>query len=365
MQRHRGLDALRGLAAFAIINYHFAYYTTAFRSNGSVYLVDFFFGLSALTMMMVYGAGFSEVIDRGRLLEFYRHRVARIMPLLVCVAAISTLLAIRSGDAVLGRGILTGTGLFALAAPGAASIGNGAWSIGAEISFYLVFPVLAVVAAPWSGRRLAIIAIALALASAAYLPVIAYAGDDAPYWHVYAVPLSFAPFFAAGLAMWRTSPKRRPLNLIVAAGCGAALFALTWRSRTEFVHDPAAHLVLCLIAVAMLYAAWAAEVPAKLRGAVGALADLSFPLYLTHFYAFVIVRRAALTGVAGWTAFVLLALILALAAHVFVERPARRFLGNRMRVALRPDHAAMDRIAAVDGPVERHFSGPGEQVAAE
>ena len=60
------------------------------------FAVYLFFVLSGLTMMMMYGDRFAVGITPDVLRGFYRKRMARLIPLLLVVAALGTLVLRRS-----------------------------------------------------------------------------------------------------------------------------------------------------------------------------------------------------------------------------------------------------------------------------
>jgi ABC-type polysaccharide/polyol phosphate transport system ATPase subunit len=162
--RNHGLDLLRGLAALGIATFHFLADVGVDIQSLGTFGVYVFFVLSGLTMMLVYADRFSANINRDDLIGFFWNRFTRIVPLLAAAALVSFVVA--SADIGWNRhlaaralqSLLTGTGLFALHLPGYLSTVTGAWSLGIELAFYVVFPIVCLMVAR---ARLAHLAVAI------------------------------------------------------------------------------------------------------------------------------------------------------------------------------------------------------------
>jgi len=143
MQRLYTLDYLRGATAFFIMIYHYCSWMSIGNSPDSflgkigIYGVSIFYILSGLTLYYVYQHNFT--LSACCIKSFFLKRVFRIFPLL-WLASILTILLSRELPTVETL-ILNLTGGFALFKPNDA-IAVGAWSIGNELFFYLLFPLL-------------------------------------------------------------------------------------------------------------------------------------------------------------------------------------------------------------------------------
>ena len=168
--RHHALDLLRGLAAIFVAAYHFLDSQGIAVESLGTFSVYVFFVLSGLTMTAVYGPQFSHAIGVIDLSRFYWNRITRIMPLLIAASLLSLALAApslgftRHLAASALYAFMTGTALFALHLPGYLSNTIGAWSLGIEMMFYFVFPVICLMATPASRLQLAGIAFVLIFA---------------------------------------------------------------------------------------------------------------------------------------------------------------------------------------------------------
>lgn len=333
--RHHALDLLRGLAALGVASYHFLFYGAGVdvQSLGT-FTVYLFFSLSALAMMMVYGARFSLSIDRRNLIAFYRARAARIVPLLALVSLVAAVIA-HSWTAS-ARAILTGSGAFALGPPGMLSVGNGAWSLGIELAFYLVFPAVALVAGRWRTRTLLGLLAALIVAQQVHLWLISewVVADPVLHWRLYISPITFAPFFLIGFIVYRLRAGRgawagAAMLLLLAATAG---FSLLWSGN--LFSSSLAYLAATALMALTLLAAWRAGLPAAAVPLATFAGEISYSLYLTHWFAFVAVERVLVGMPAGvrFVAFIGVAIPGAWLCYALFERPLRQRIGVRRPV---------------------------------
>ncbi|RYZ97434.1 MAG: acyltransferase [Sphingobacteriaceae bacterium] len=145
INRIDSLDYLRGLAALGIMCYHMYLFTYGEADSSSVfakikiYGVSIFYVLSGLTLYLVSIKKFS--FTKPVLKEFYIKRFFRIVPLLWMATALTILVAFQPEFLGMKKLIANITII-----PGAIKpetfIANGAWSIGDELFFYILFPFL-------------------------------------------------------------------------------------------------------------------------------------------------------------------------------------------------------------------------------
>ena len=141
LQRIDSLDYLRGFMATIIMIYHYSiwlfgnYDSETLLGRLGIYGVSTFYVISGLTLYIVY----KNRLSLKSLHTFFIKRFFRIYPLLwVCILLNIVLL----GKSYSAEKIwLNVTGLFGLVAPDQ-YIPTGAWSIGNELVFYLLFPIL-------------------------------------------------------------------------------------------------------------------------------------------------------------------------------------------------------------------------------
>lgn len=140
--RIQNLDYFRGVAATSIMLYHFLTWTYGHFDAGDfwgrvgIYGVSVFYILSGLTMFVVYQDRITK--DLKAILDFFLKRIVRIFPLLWLATTLTLLVNKNVFD--VQTIILNYTGLFGFIKP-EAYIGNGVWSIGNELVFYIFLPI--------------------------------------------------------------------------------------------------------------------------------------------------------------------------------------------------------------------------------
>ncbi|HYC83799.1 MAG TPA: acyltransferase, partial [Chryseosolibacter sp.] len=133
---------LRGLCALSIMVYHYfswsfgEYDASTFLGRIGIYGVSIFYILSGLTLYLVYEKGLSVS-------DFYIKRFFRIYPLLWVIITLTII--VNDSTHSLYELLVNYTGMFGVLAWDM-GIGTGVWSIGNELSFYLMFPVLSFMA---------------------------------------------------------------------------------------------------------------------------------------------------------------------------------------------------------------------------
>ncbi len=159
--RYDALDGLRGIAALAVMGFHFTQYQSATLFYNAPFAVDFFFMLSGFVIAHSYGSRLFKSMGVG---EYLGKRVIRLYPLFALGALVGTpsLIALEhAGKAVFASGALAScSALHALFLPcfhlvgisnmGAASSAWGAifpanpasWSLFFEMIAGLSFPLL-------------------------------------------------------------------------------------------------------------------------------------------------------------------------------------------------------------------------------
>lgn len=144
--RIESLDWLRGLAALSIMFYHLYNWNIASLDSGSwlgrlgIYAVSIFFILSGLSMAIVYN---KFIKDAKTSITFFIRRIFRIWPLLWVVTTYSVLMDSRGHITIsqLKLYIANITTVFGFIKP-QAYIATGAWSIGNEMVYYAITPII-------------------------------------------------------------------------------------------------------------------------------------------------------------------------------------------------------------------------------
>lgn len=336
--RHHALDLLRGLAAILVAAAHFLDSQGVAVESLATFSVYVFFVLSGVTMMAVYGPQFSRAISPTDLRRFYWNRITRIMPLLIAASLVSLALAASSLGftrhlaASALYAFMTGTALFALHLPGYLSNTIGAWSLGIEMMFYFVFPVICLLAATASLLQLAAMVLLLIFAQQIVIALMHHWVSDDPlrFWHYYSTFLIFLPFFILGILIARLRAEPKYLNLAVALVLLAAIAGFSLVFKVEIFATHWAYLTLTGVAFCAVYFAFMSRTPEFLIGPSLFLGNASYALYLSHPFSLRLVEDATdLLGYGSLVSAVLffpLALIVAHFIYRLFERPAQNYL---------------------------------------
>lgn len=328
--RFEGLDLVRGICAVAIVVYHYLAWTHEFviQSMGT-FGVYIFFILSALTMMIRYGEDFTGSITLKMTQTFFVARMARIAPLLILVAlAGAAVAAIKGGDfaMIAARAFLTGSALMALNLPGFLSNSVGAWTLGIEAAFYLVFPVLALIV---NSVRISTLLLALAifvLGQQCLILLIAPMADA--HWQHYTTPLTFAPFFLIGLIIYRLPTLRGEAGLFWSLLCLGIIFSFSLLIEVDLFRTSRPYLFLTILAGTVIYCAYSARTPVYMRPIAAFLGNISYALYLTHWFTYAAIKRVVgpeqIGGYLHFGIFIIFATLVSWATYSFFEDPARR-----------------------------------------
>ena len=308
------LDALRGVAALAVMLFHTE--NLGLASVHAGYLaVDIFFVMSGFVIAHAYAGRMAAGLDFA---AFLRRRAIRLFPMLV-------------PGALLGIALWGGHAGMLLLVPDFRGEGNlfpanpPFWSLFYEALFYAAFALFAWrLKTPTLLGIIVLSATVLALAATSPEPFSDYGTSWLfPTEGIARVSLGFA----WGLLLhrwWMATPRKpreTPLGWLPLFGFAVLAIAI-----------PADSKLLPLLAVAVLIpalVAWSICWKVPQRAAAGHLAALSYPLYCIHMP---LIAWLATGGVA--TAIVLAILPLAaLALERWYERPARRWLARHWRQA--------------------------------
>ena len=359
MIHRREVDGLRALAVVPVILFHAGLGVF----SGGFAGVDVFFVISGYLITSIIVAD----LDAGRfsLAAFYERRARRILPALLLVVAVTMPLAwlwmlpadllafARSVLAVLvfGSNLLfwRESGYFNSAADLKPLLHT--WSLAVEEQFYLLFPLLLLLAWRWGRRRTAVL---LALLTAASLAAAQWAVSAAPSAAFFLLPtraweLGLGALVALHLARqhaWRPGPLLQQCL----AGAGLLLILCGFVVFTRYTPFPGLHALVPTTGTALvLLFAWPGTLAGSLLGhrlLVG-IGLLSYSAYLWHQPLLALARHRQLDEVGPGLSLALCAATFVLAALSWrlVETPFR----NRAFIARRPLVATLLGVALVLG----------------
>ena len=374
-RRFGGLDGLRAIAVAMVLAYHF------FPSSlkGGFLGVDVFFVISgfliASLLLREWQAG-----GRIALGAFWRRRARRLLPALGLVLLVCSSAALLvGGDVLVSIGaqiagsaffvsnwvfIALGADYFARDNP---ELYRNTWSLSIEEQFYLVLPLLLLVAlgARSRGWR-AMPFIVLSAGSAAIMTVLATQGAEATRIYFGSDSHTFGLFMGVALALLvrEADPGSAPPRWLqpVTLGCAAVgLGVLAWLALTLREGSPESFAWgFQLASLAALLTVWAVTRPGALAGRLLDVAPLrwigerSYGIYLWHWPVLVLLAAVPTPWgrdpSAGWiTGALALAITMPLAilSYRFVEQPVRRHgLLRSLRALVRaPRLPAAHRVA--------------------
>lgn len=319
------LHFVRGACAISVTAYHFVswQYGVQYRSVGTFGVYTFFI-LSAVVLLHVHSKDFTNSISRADLWSFYQKRFARIVPLLSVTAVVYLLYYHLRYDfelwGLLQKSFLTGTGLFALHIPGYLSTTTGAWSLAIELWFYLLYPVVALMAASVSFRVLLLAFAGLVVSQQTLLSTLPESNDPL-FWQQYTMPLTFAPFFAAGFLIFRAKQgAATQRNFWFSILCLGLVFSFSFITDTNVYEAGFAHICLMTGSIGAVWFAFNSLTPGRIGAAAKWAGNISYSLYLTHWLSFELAKDLAPNRTLP-VVFAVVAFVIAHLSWRYIEKP--------------------------------------------
>lgn len=335
MDRVHGLDLIRGICAAAVCVYHVLLWSGGpeLRALGT-YGVYVFFVVSGASLYAGYAQGFNS---KTALIRFFARRFFRLAPLYIAVVACSVLITVISDDAPgIFRVLLNVSLLFGFFDAGAMSLATGGWSIGIEVVFYVLFPLLLILVR----SRVWILALVTAfLFQHMYIQAVLRDVPDLDgAWVAYTQPVSFLFYFVAGLCVARVMkhghlPRTEwywlPLVVLF------ALFILVPDTTYKAILFGPVGWALSIAAVVITFMSAGLRLHKTGIAAAQMLGSASYGLYLIHPLVYDVLRRLFPTlQQYPWTLVLCTMLIsgaLALVIENRYEKPVRAWLGSKLR----------------------------------
>lgn len=367
-QRIDELDWLRGLMALSILAYHTALsVNTGWSVDASgllgrlgIYGVSVFFVLSGLSMAHVYG----HMRGLRATGQFYLRRLFRIWPLLTLVVALEALRAWATGTThspVLL--LMNATGIFGFVSP-SSYINVGAWSIGNEMVYYSLTPLLFLA---YHISRIAGNVTVLATAGLASLFAFGLLDPSltlTEQWKTYIHPANNLLLYSAGVAIyfnfrdirlnsvWRVFAFWLPILVFV---------GLPFRGETTVIVTGLGRVIFVALAMLIVFGFYKAplRLPRFLHAGLDRIGIVSYGIYLLHPFVLSAARRLPipLAEYSPWLFLLFVAVTTFLVANIVyvgLERPFVR-LGKRLTSPRREQTAIPDD--PTHGPTQRGFTG--------
>ncbi|MBD1391964.1 acyltransferase family protein [Mucilaginibacter glaciei] len=284
------LDYLRGLAAVGIMVYHMNLYTSGEPDSATliakvkIYGVIIFFILSGLTLYKVNVNHF--VLSKSSLTQFYIKRFFRIVPLLY-LATILTAIFYFQPEYLSVKKIIANVTVLPGAFKPETFIARGAWSIGDELFFYMLFPFLL-----WMARKHK--ALFLGLTALSFIIVIYFSFfklspqlTSGYQWAIYVSPLNHAFYFITGIALGLIEDRGKFRIWSVFAIIAVFMLVVFYPVSGE----PAVlitgwiRLIISALVILLCYLFYKTDfdfLPGFIKKALHTLGMISYSLYLLH-----------------------------------------------------------------------------------
>jgi peptidoglycan/LPS O-acetylase OafA/YrhL len=333
------INGLRAWAVLPVVLYHFG--IPGF--HGGFVGVDVFFVISGFLMTGIV----TSALERGRFspLGFYLARAARIVPalLVVCLALLALgwfwLVAIeyRTLDLQIATAVMFFSNLLFWKSAGYFDTASHekwllhTWSLSVEWQFYLLLPLLVVLA--WRWQREAGLRTVLAGAALASFGWSIYASSRWPDAAFYLLPARGWELLIGGL-VWLYGRRREiPASLaVVLESAGLALIVLAAVSFDATLRWPGGLAAVPVLGAALVIAAARQRSPFTGNGVAQWLGSRSYSIYLWHWPASVLLVYAGLQhDPVGIVCGVAASLMLGEASYQLVETPSRAGLARLRR----------------------------------
>jgi len=288
MKRLHTLDYLRGTAALGIMIFHFLisssykFHAESFLGRVGIYGICVFYILSGLTLYYVYHdkliATFPSVV------EFLNRRISRIFPLLWLVTLVFIILSKSIPN--LKVLLLNITGLFGFFAP-RAYLSEGQWSIGNELVFYSLFPIILLTAIHkkilYYNFSFIVVLLFLVFTFSLLSPGINLANQ----WIIYINPFNQLFYFIAGIWIGKlflnTTFALKEVLILSTLGLGLFIF---WPSYGDPIHlvSGGTRLIFAISCILICFSVFKMpEIRIKsLHWLMSTLGEISYSVYLLH-----------------------------------------------------------------------------------
>jgi peptidoglycan/LPS O-acetylase OafA/YrhL len=342
------VQALRAIAVAGVVVYHLWPHVL----QGGFAGVDVFFVISGY---LITGQLLDELWRTGRisLSGFWARRIRRILPAALVVLAVCIVVTVwvvapmaraDSAEQIRASAAYAENWLLATRSAGDAAAGQlpsmveHYWSLSVEEQFYLLWPLLLLLAVPAtrllrSARRPAVVGVLSLATVASFVMCLHWTAADAAT-AFYATPVRAWEFGVGGLvaALSRRAPVTRSSPVAVAvAAAGVVTIAVSYALLR---HDDAFPGIVALLPVAgtvAVVAAGAAVADRRTAAVAGVravrwLGDHSYAVYLWHWPLIILARWTVLAAspvLVRW-AVIPVTLVLAAATVRWVEEPVRR-----------------------------------------
>lgn len=294
--RIHSLDYLRGLAALGIMFYHMHLLNFGETDASSplavikIYAVAIFFILSGLTLYKVYFDSFRTSGTK----TFFIKRILRIVPLLWLATTLTFLLSEKSYTAKkIAVNMLVLPGILKPEVFEA----NGAWSIGNELGFYVLFPVILLLTQRNANYLILLLVVSLIPFLYFTYNVLDPSSTLGAQWSKYVSPFNQFAFFLIGMGL---GVLKNPHSALVkyapflALMVMIALFIYPVQGEPIQLATGNNRIVLSVLTTLLCYLIYIADfsfLPVSVQWGLSTLGEISYSVYLIHPLVFLLVKR--------------------------------------------------------------------------
>ena len=335
--RHENLDYFRGICALSIMIYHYSWFVLGQKYTSDnvigrigIYGVSLFYVLSGLTMFLVYYKNFT--FNKTFFKEFYIKRFFRIFPLMWFVLIFSYIIVGTKNNCV--QRLIIASGLFSIFDWGA-STPIGMWSIGNELSFYLLLPFIFI--AFKTNKMIGIMLSSLIIIIYIYFaffkfdPLIEGVSENLNYKN----PLNHAALFVGGILIGYVFNEKQIKPMLVNFIFLIAILLFCFYPCSGDLRNVLIgtnRIVFTLICFAITFSVLKLNnslLNHKIKKIFSWLGEISYSLYLIHGLVWSIVLFAGLKIRYVLPISFILSLIISHYVYKYLETPARK-LGYRL-----------------------------------
>ncbi|MBU0490150.1 MAG: acyltransferase [Bacteroidetes bacterium] len=336
------LDWLRGLMALSIMFYHLTYRIispldlTSPLGRLGVYGVSIFFVLSGLSMAIVYNTYISSL---RAALNFYVRRIFRIWPMMwaVCILAILPQI-LTSGTYDWKLLFLNLTTLFGFVDP-TAYIATGAWSIGNEMVYYALTPMIFLLYnyKKWIGNVFFMVCLGVGLYFAFFVldPSIGLSNQ----WALYVNPFNNLFLYVMGIAIYynlRDVNIHSAFNIVLLVSAILLFFLLPYEGNQIAIASGFGRVVFVTLSFIIVFCFYKLKInlPVFLKNALGTFGIATYGVYLIHpiayyYISFALNKLHFDNGILTFCLIVVLTIVVSVFSYNFFELKLIK-LGKRL-----------------------------------
>ncbi len=281
------LDYLRGFLACAVMVYHFTEWNSirwpeavaSLVGKSGPIAVSGFYIISGYSIAYVY---FRKSLNFSFLASFAAKRFFRLAPLLWLAILLSYLVGYEFSFRKL---LLNVSLLFGFVAHDR-YIATGSWSIGNEMVFYALFPLLMIFPRPAAAKIWCVTVLcgSLVFAVWAALSWIPSSASEEVMWSRYIHPANQFWLFAAGVVLCLFRDSVPPARVVVGASVLALALFVLFPASGSAIYEGWSRIVLCVLLVAVVWAfgLFTLSAPSLLGRPLHYLGAWSYSIYLLH-----------------------------------------------------------------------------------